>query len=121
MWTGSMENSGQIGSHVATRPPFDETDQLHADLQRTLFDFLEFKMTKCATYAGDVNDRLRSGNSSGAELAFRNAEDAFESAQRCLLRVERDDWRQDAEVRLSHLGLTLDGLWVKLISGRADC
>jgi len=116
-----MEHSGQIGSHIATSPLFSGTDQLHADLQRTLFDFLEFKLTKCATYAGDVDDRLRSGNTSGAELAFRNAEDAFESAQRCLLRVERDDWRQDAEVRMSHLGLALDGLWAKLITGRADC
>jgi hypothetical protein len=116
-----MENSGQIGSHIATSPLFSETDQLHADLQGTLFDFLEFKLTKCARYAGDVDDRLRSGNISGAGLAFRNAEDAFESAQRCLLRVERDDWRHDAEIRLSDLGSTLDGLWVKLISGGADC
>ena len=116
-----MEHSGQIGSRIAISPLLSETDQLHADLQRTLFDFLEFKLMKCAAYAGDVDDRLRSGNTSGAELAFRNAEDAFESAQRCLLRVERDDWRENAGVRLSHLGLTLDGLWVKLISGRADC
>ncbi len=115
-----MENSGQIGSQIAARLPFSETDQLHADLQRTLFDFLELKLTKCATYARDVDNRLRSGNTSGAALAFRNAEDAFESAQRCLLRVERDDWREDTEVRLSDLGSTLDGLWVKLISGGTD-
>jgi hypothetical protein len=111
-----MENSVQLGSPIVTGHLLNETDRLHADLQRTLFDFLELKLKKCAAYAGDVENRLSCGNSQGAEQAFRNAEDALESAQRCLLRVEREDWREDAKDRLSNLGSMLDGLWVRLIS-----
>ena len=115
-----MEHSGQIGSRsrpvlLLVRPT--NFTPIFSGLSLTSWNF---KLTKCATYARDVDNRLRSGNTSGAALAFRNAEDAFESAQRCLLRVERDDWREDTEVRLSDLGSTLDGLWVKLISGGTD-
>jgi hypothetical protein len=111
-----MENSVQLGSPIVTGHLLNETERLHADLQRTLFDFLELKLKKCAAYASDVETELCSGDSRCAHQAFRNAEDAFESAQRCLLRVEREDWKVDAEHRLSNLGSTLDGLWVKLIS-----
>ena len=114
---GDLVHASQRLPSVAAIHPAATTDQLHADLQQTLFDFAEYKLKACTLLALDVDAKLSAGDGPGARTAFRNAENAFESAQRCVVRMEREDWRAQTEARLKDLGVTLDGLWVKLISG----
>jgi hypothetical protein len=114
---GDLVHASQRLPAIATFNPTPTTDQLHADLQQTLFDFAEYKLKACALLTRDVDARLLTGDGPGARQAFRNAENAFESVQRCIVRMEREEWRTETETRLKDLGLILDGLWVKLVSG----
>jgi hypothetical protein len=124
-----MENTVHIDhrSAVQGHAPWTEPDipapdspagtDLHHQLQRALFDFIAFRINACSKFAGEVDTNLAMGDGPGAREAFQSAENAFESLHRCVLRMEHGDRRAQTEALLDELGLRLDALWVKLISG----
>lgn len=119
-----MENVFQTAPSVpGVQPPHQsipaasDTDQLYSDLQRTLFDFAQFKLQVCSNYANDAKAKLAEGNGPAARQCFRKAETAFESVQRCVVRLEYEDSRTEMEAKANAVGVELDVLWAKLITG----
>ena len=88
-----------------------------ADVQFRRHRVLHLALETCETIAESADRSLQVGNYTAARCAFKQAEASFEEAQGYLREVSREDWRKEIECKLKSLGVKLDGLWVKLMSG----
>jgi hypothetical protein len=78
--------------------------------------FLHFVLDSCCALTESAEEGLRVGCRKVALSAFRQAEEAFHEAQDCLGRIQREDWRADAELMLEESGLRLDKVWMTFMN-----
>ena len=90
-----------------TAPAVEDYDRLR---------FLHFVLDSCCASTESAEEGLRVGCRKVALSAFRQAEEAFHEAQDCLGRIQRDDWRADAELMLEESGLRLDKVWMTFMN-----
>ena len=87
--------------------------------ETTRIEVLQAAIASCDCLTTAAEQALATGSVAAVRLAFTPAEEVFEEAQQCIVRLAADHVTVDAEAAsLSSLGLRLDALWLRLVCQR---